>query len=60
MSKANKVNQKKAAKTMISTVKCPRCSNELDVKPTKILENNVFTIEAYECDKCHNKFKVFK
>lgn len=43
---------------MMPATKCPKCNNSIAVKPTRVLKNQVFTIEAYECDRCHSKFKV--
>jgi len=37
--------------------KCPICGKEVD-KPSKILKNHVFTIEAYSCIGCNHNFKV--
>jgi transposase-like protein len=42
---------------MLYVVKCPNCGKELEV-PTKILENHVFCIESYKCDKCGTSFNV--
>ncbi len=44
---------------MLSAVKCPKCGNEI-FKPCKVLKNSTFCLEAYECDKCNQKFKVSK
>jgi len=37
--------------------KCPNCGKEVD-KPSRILKNHVFSIEAYSCDECNNEFKI--
>ena len=42
---------------MLSAVKCPSCGNEIS-KLCKALKNSIFCLEAYECNECHNKFKV--
>jgi len=36
---------------------CPSCGKELN-KPCKVLKNHCFTLEAYNCDKCHHHFRV--
>ncbi len=36
---------------------CPSCGKKVD-KPSRVLENYCFTIEAYNCEKCHHSFKV--
>lgn len=36
---------------------CPSCGKIVD-KPSSILKNQCFTIEAYECGRCHHNFKV--
>jgi len=36
---------------------CVKCGNAIS-KPAKAIKNQTFTIEAYECNKCGNKFKV--
>ncbi len=38
-------------------VKCPHCDNEVN-KPSKELKNHIFTLQAYNCNNCHNNFKV--
>jgi DNA-directed RNA polymerase subunit RPC12/RpoP len=37
--------------------KCPKCGNEV-CKPTKTLDNEVFRIQEYNCEKCNHKFIV--
>lgn len=36
---------------------CPICGKEV-IKPSRVLKNHCFTIEAYDCRKCHHNFKV--
>jgi transposase-like protein len=36
---------------------CPSCGKEID-KPSKALTNYNFTIEYFNCKKCHHNFKV--
>jgi hypothetical protein len=38
-------------------VHCPSCGKEVS-KPASVLKNQCFTIEAYNCGKCHHNFKV--
>jgi len=38
-------------------VHCPNSGKEIS-KPSKELKNNSFTIQAYNCEKCHHNFKV--
>lgn len=37
--------------------KCPNCGCTVP-KPVRVLKNQAFTIEAYQCSKCGYKFKV--
>jgi hypothetical protein len=36
---------------------CPHCSNEVK-KPSKLLKNRFFSIEVFDCEKCHTNFKI--
>jgi len=36
---------------------CPSCGKEV-IKPSRVLKNYCFTIEAYDCRKCHHNFRV--
>ena len=36
---------------------CPNCGREV-FKPSRVLKNHYFAIEAYECQKCNHNFKV--
>ena len=36
---------------------CPNCGKEV-VKPSRVLKNHCFTINAYECTECHHNFKI--
>lgn len=36
---------------------CPNCGKLVD-KPSRVVTNYCFTIEAYFCGKCHHSFKV--
>jgi transposase-like protein len=38
-------------------VHCPSCGKEVE-KPSRTLTNYSFTIEAYNCKKCHHNFKI--
>lgn len=38
-------------------VHCPSCGKEIQ-KPIRSLTNQCFTIQAYDCGKCHHNFKV--
>ena len=38
-------------------VHCPNCGKEVE-KPSRELKNHSFTIQAYDCKKCHNHFNV--
>ena len=38
-------------------VHCPNCGKEVG-KPSRVLTNQSFTIQAYNCGKCHHYFKV--
>jgi len=38
-------------------VHCPSCGKEVN-KPLRELKNYSFTIQAYNCEKCHHNFKV--
>jgi ribosomal protein S27E len=46
---------------MISSysISCPKCGKELD-KPDKKLENAVFYVAIYTCDKCGTTLKYSK
>jgi predicted RNA-binding Zn-ribbon protein involved in translation (DUF1610 family) len=35
---------------------CPNCGEEIK-KPAKVLKNQFFSIEGYNCNKCHLMFK---
>ena len=41
----------------ISMAHCPSCGKEAH-KPSKELKNCSFTIQDYNCKKCHHNFKV--
>jgi hypothetical protein len=36
---------------------CHSCGKEVE-KPSRILKNYSFTIQAFNCEKCHHNFKV--
>ncbi len=36
---------------------CPSCGKEVN-KPSRVLKNHCFTIEAFHCGKCHHYFTV--
>lgn len=36
---------------------CPICGKEVN-KPSRVLKNYSFTIQAYDCGKCHHHFIV--
>lgn len=36
---------------------CPSCGKIVD-KPSRVLKNQCFIIEAYDCGKCHHHFNV--
>jgi ssDNA-binding Zn-finger/Zn-ribbon topoisomerase 1 len=40
-------------------VKCPNCEKEL-TKPDRKIENSMFTIAVYTCNKCGTCFKHVK
>jgi predicted RNA-binding Zn-ribbon protein involved in translation (DUF1610 family) len=48
------VNQRENGYSMAH---CPNCGKEVD-RPSRVLKNYSFTIEAYNCKKCHTNFKV--
>ncbi|MCW3982681.1 MAG: hypothetical protein NWE96_01640 [Candidatus Bathyarchaeota archaeon] len=35
---------------------CPNCGEEVE-KPSKVLKNRFFSVERYNCEKCHFMFK---
>ncbi|MGD6851336.1 MAG: hypothetical protein ACQCN6_04660 [Candidatus Bathyarchaeia archaeon] len=37
-------------------VKCQHCGKQLE--PERTLENRVFRLEAYNCDRCGEEFKI--
>ena len=36
---------------------CPNCAKEIN-KPSRVLTKYSFTVEYYNCKKCHHNFKV--
>jgi hypothetical protein len=47
----------KQAKGALGMVACPKCGNVV-TKPEKELENSLFYLAAYICDKCGKHFLV--
>lgn len=46
-------------RTLMQMTHCPSCGKVVE-KPSSVLKNQCFTIEAYNCRKCHHNFKVTK
>jgi DNA-directed RNA polymerase subunit RPC12/RpoP len=44
---------------VVSLVKCPNCSREIE-KPVRSLNNHFFILEAYVCGGCSKHFHIQK
>jgi hypothetical protein len=51
------ISYEHSKRRLILMAHCPSCGKEVN-KPSRVQKNYSFTIQAYDCGKCHHNFKV--